>query len=127
MADQPLNQDIQIFRTVRGQREILRHDSVKNIIGKLRRLILVEPGCELRTEYGTRSTTVTDFSPFMGMAAAGATRGLPITVDIRTAEDFSCVDDMTGIDFPVEIGSDKFVMEDSLNVGGDIQEDARNA
>ena len=125
MADQPLNTDIKIYRTVRAQREILRADSVKNITGKLRRLILVAPGQEYRTAYGTR-TAVTDFSAFMGQAVSTG-RGFPVSVGVQAAKDIAVIDSMAGIDFPVAIGADLFIAENSDNVGGDLQASARAA
>lgn len=127
MADQPLNTDIQIFRTVRSQRAMARNDSIKNITGRLRRLFLVEPGREIYTSYGARMTSVTDFSPFMGEARPLASRGLPITIGVRAVKDFSAIETMVGVDFPVVIGQDAFVQETAATVGGDIQQSARDA
>lgn len=126
MAAQPLNTTIQIFRQVRAQREPERHDSVKNLTGHLRRLILMAPGQEIRTAVISRDTAVTDFSAFMGQAkplaggvdvfGAVGGRGLPVVIGTRAVKDFSVVNQLTGIDFPVEIGADKFVQSDSAHV-----------
>lgn len=127
MASQPLNTTIKVYQRVRAQREINRYDSVKNIIGRLRPLIAVVPGEEVRTAYGTRTSQPTDFSPFMGSAAAGATRGLPITVGPKAAKDFKTVAQLAGVDFPVEIGQDKFVQETEANAAVDLFTNAKNA
>ena len=124
MASQPLNTTISVFRTVRAQREPDRHDSIKNITGHLRSLILVDPGNEIRTTVVARDTAVTDFSPYMGHASSQVTRGLPVVVGVQARKDFDVVMQLTGIDFPVEIGADKFVSEDATNVGGDLYGDA---
>jgi len=126
MASQPLNAQISVFRRVRSQREPQRHDSIKNITHKLRRLILVDPHNEIRTRYVSRDSAVTDFSTYMGEARGLATRGHPIVVGVQARKDFSVVQQLTGIDFPVEIGHDRFVQEDSANVGGDLHQDARD-
>jgi hypothetical protein len=126
MASQPLNATIAVYRTVRAQREPDRHESIKNITGHLRGLILVDPGNEIRTRVVARDTAVTDFSPYMGHASALATRGMPVVVGVQARKDFNVVEQLTGIDFPVEIGADKFVQEDSTNVGGDLHQDARD-
>jgi len=126
MASQPLNTEINVFRRVRSQREPQRHDSIKNITHKLRRLILIAPHQEIRTQVVARDTAVTDFSTYMGEASAAATRGHPIVIGVNPVKDFSVVEQLTGIDFPVEIGHDKFVQEDSTNVGGDLHQDARD-
>jgi hypothetical protein len=126
MASQPLNATINVFRRVRSQREAQRHDSIKNITGRLRRLILVDPGNEIRTTVTDRDTGVTDFSTYMGQASALADRGHPIVVGVQARKDFSVVTQLTGIDFPVEIAGDKFVQENAANVGGDLHQDARH-
>ena len=132
MASQPLNQTIKVFQRIRSQREPERHDSIKNIIGHLRRLILIAPGQEIRTVVGSRDTAVTDFSAYMGEArgvdAAGAPfRGLPVTIGVKQVKDFSVVSQLTGIDFPVEIGADKFIQETAAAVGSsDIYKTARD-
>ena len=126
MASQPLNTEISVFRRVRSQREPQRHDSIKNITGKLRRLILMAPGQEIRTQVVSRDTSVTDFSTYMGHASAAATRGHPIVIGVNPVKDFSVVEQLTGINFPVEIGADKFVEEDATHVGGDLHQDTRD-
>ncbi len=126
MASQPANTDIQVFRRMRSQREPQRHDSVKNITHKLRGLILMAPGEEIRTRVVSRDTAVTDFSANMGEARHNAGRGLPVVVGVQANKDFNTIENLTGIDFPVEIGHDKFVQEDSANVGGDLHQDGRD-
>jgi len=128
---QPSNTDISIFYTVRAQREFSRQDSVKDITGKLRPLVLVAPGEEFTSGYGAtsnykfRQAGLSDFSPVMGSAAAGAVRGLPRLVKAGSVRDFSVVQTIVGVDFPVAIGQDKFVSLNAANVAADLQADAR--
>ena len=117
MASQPLNATLSVYRRVRAQREPGRHDSVKNITHKLRRLILQAPGQEIRTRVVARDTSVTDFSTYMGQASPVAGRGMPVVVGVQARKDFSVITQLTGIDFPVEIGHDKFIQDDSSHVG----------
>ena len=125
MASQPANTEIQVFRRVRSQREPDRHDSIKNITHKLRSLVLIAPGEEDRTAVLSRDTSLSDMSPFMGQAQT-AGRGFPIVIGTVALKDFNLVQNLSGIDFPVEIGHDKFVNEDAANVGGDLHQDARD-
>ena len=126
MASQPLNATINVFRRVRSQREAQRHDSIKNITDRLRRLILVDPHNEIRTRVVSRDTAVTDFSTYMGQASALASRGHPIVVGVQARKDFSVVQQLTGINFPVEVGADKFVEDDATHVGSDLHQSARD-
>jgi len=125
MASQPLNATISVFRRVRAQRWQARHDSIKNITDHLRALILVAPGEEINTAFGTRDTSVTDLSPYMGMGSPLATRGHPITIGVVTQKAFSLIENLTGIDFPVEIQRDKFIQDDAAHVGSDLHAAAR--
>lgn len=126
MASQPSNTDIQVFRRVRSQREAVRHDSVKNITHKLRGLLVVPPGEEDRTIVVARDSNVSDLSAYMGQSAGGATRGMPVVIGTRALKDFSTIENLSGINFPVSIGHDKFIEEDSTNVGGDLHQDVRD-
>lgn len=126
MASQPANTAIAVFRRVRGIREPVRHDSVKNITHKLRRLILMPPHEEIRTQVVARDTNTTDFSAYMGEATSQANRGHPVVIGVRAVRDFSAMQQITGVDFPVEIGHDMFVQEAPERAGQDLHQDARN-
>lgn len=127
MHTQPANADINVFRHVRSQRESVRHDSVKNITQRLRRLFLVPPHEEIRTSYGDRDTDVTDFSLYMGESSAVADRGHPIVVNTRALKDMSAIANIGSADFPIEIGADRFVVESQDEVGGDLHQATRDA
>jgi hypothetical protein len=117
MSAQPLNTSISVFRTLRTRRNISRYDSVAAIIKNLRPLVLVVPGQEITAGVLTRNTGVTDCSPYMGQAAAGATRGFPIVVG--TFKQLSLetgITRITGEDFAFQIGSDKFLKNTSATV-----------
>jgi len=123
---QPLNNTISIYYRLRGEREASRHDTIKNIIGDLKALTLIVPGQEVRTEVVARDTTVSDMSPYMGQAAAGATRGMPVVVGVQQLKDFSLIQNLTGVDFPVVVGRDKLVQYDSDHVSEDLYGNARD-
>lgn len=124
---QPLNSTVNVYRRVRGQRNMQRHDSIKNITHKLRTLILQPPHQEIRTQVVSRDTSVTDFSTYMGQAKGVATRGHPIVIGTVARKNFNVVNNMTGLDFPVKIGSDKFVQLVSGSATRDLHQDARDA
>jgi hypothetical protein len=88
---------------------LIRHDSVASIIKRLRPLTLVKPGEEVLVGVVHRDTTVSDFSPFMGQAAAGATRGFPIVVELLPTATFEQGQGLASADFAYQIGSDKFI------------------
>jgi hypothetical protein len=118
MSAQPLNTSISVFRTLRTRRNVSRYDSVAAIIKNLRPLVLVVPGKEITAGVLTRDSNVKDFSPYMGQAAAGATRGFPIVVG--TFKQLSLevgLDYIAGEDFAFQIGSDKFLKNSSATVG----------
>lgn len=128
MASQPANETIQVFRRLRTYRKGLRQESVKNLTHRLRSLVFSIPGREVYTEVKTRDTSVADLSPFMGEAAAGATRGFPVVVGAKEAKNFETIETLTGVDFPIEIGADRFVGESEDVVGdNDLHQDLRDA
>lgn len=124
-ADQPLNADIQIHRRVRSQREPQRHDTIKNITHKLRRLILIPPHEEIRTHFVARDADTTDFSAYMGEAYSTSGRGHPIKVGVKSVRDFSVVQQITGINV-LNIGHDNFIEETPETVGRDLHQLARD-
>lgn len=109
MSAQPLNTSISVYRTVRTQRDIKRHDSVAAIIKHLRPLVAITPGQEITAGVLTRDTTTKDFSPYMGEARYGASRGFPIVVGLIKQLSFADAQTyITHADFAFQIGSDKF-------------------
>lgn len=113
MSAQPLNTSISIFRSIRTQRNILRHDSVAAIIKHLRPLIAIVPGKEINAGVLTRDTNTKDFSPYMGQASFGSGRGFPIVVGTFKALTFANAQANIGsvgdVDFAFQIGADKFL------------------
>ena len=118
MSAQPLNTSISVYRSLRTRRNISRYDSVAAIIKNLRPLVLVVPGQEINAGVLTRDTSVTDCSPYMGQAAAGADRGFPVVVGLLNQMTLTTgLDNITGEDFAFQIGSDKFLKNTSATVG----------
>ena len=127
MSAQPANTSISIYRALRTQRQILRNDSVAAIIKRLRPLVLVKPGEEILVGVVNRDTTVADFSPYMGQAAAGATRGFPIVIELLPVATFAQGQSMNShVDFAFQVGSDKFITAKAANnATEDLFADAR--
>lgn len=127
MSAQPANTEISIFRTARSMRQILRHESVKAIIGRLRPLIMVVPGDEILVGVLTRDTANKDFSPYCGQAAAGALRGFPIVVGLEPVMSFSQAETtVPNGDFPFVIGSDWFIQNTEAGLTDDLYGELRN-
>jgi len=129
MSAQPLNTSISVFRTLRTRRNISRYDSVAAIIKNLRPLVLVIPGSEITAGVLTRDTDTKDFSPYMGQAAAGVSRGFPIVVGTFKQLSLTAgIERMTGEDFAFQIGSDRFLKNTSATVlANDLFKDAKTA
>lgn len=128
MASQPANAEIRTHRRIRTLRNPERHDTIKNVTHKLRGLVFSVPAEQDLTEVKSRDTAVTDLSPFMGQGAAGATRGVPVVIGAKATKDVSVVETLSNIDFPVEIGHDKFYQETEDTAGDqDLFQSLRDA
>lgn len=127
MAAQPLNTSIRVARNVRSQRQDLRHDSVEAITKRLRPLVMSVPGEEVLSGVLVRDTAVKDFSSYMGQASYGAGRGFPVVVGLNSTVSFAeAQENLPGVDFAIQIGSDKFLTNSADNVDRDLQGDLRN-
>jgi len=120
MSAQPLNTEIQVFRTVRSQRAIKRHDSVGAIIKRLRPLVMSVVGREMATvEVVSRDTTKRDFSVY-------ARDGQPIVEGLHGDLPFYAAQEyIPNVDFAFQIGSDKFLTNTPAGLTGDLQKDLR--
>jgi hypothetical protein len=84
------------------------------------------PGQEILVGVLARDTTVSDFSPYCGEARFGASRGFPIVVGLYKVESFaSAQENLPGIDFAFQIGSDMFLTNTQANLTRDLQADLR--
>ncbi len=127
MSAQPANTDIKIYRTVRAQRQPLWHDSIASLIKRLRPLVMAIPGEEIRVAVLTRDTTTKDFSPYMGQASHGATRGFPIVIGLLEQVSFATAQaNLPDVDFAFQIGQDRFIKNTSVGLDGDLHSDARD-
>lgn len=127
MASQPSNTSISVYRQVRAFRNDQRLESIKAITGKLRNLVLSVPAQEDRVEVKGRDTTVQGTSSYFGQAAAGATRGFPVVVGTRAAKDLEVVETLSGVDFIVTVGRDRFVTNDADSLTNDLHQQVRDA
>lgn len=126
MSAQPLNTSITIRRTIRSYRNNIRHESVAALIKRLRPLIMSIPGHEVLVGVVSRDTTVADFSPYMGEARYGASRGFPIVVGLNSQVSFSnAQSNLADVDFAFQIGQDKFIHNTVVGLSGDLHGDAR--
>lgn len=127
MSAQPANTDIQVFRTIRSYRQAHRHESVAALIKSLRPLVMSVPGEEILVGVLSRDTGTKDFSPFMGEARHGATRGFPIVVGLTGQVSFANAQtNIADADFAFQIGNDKFITNTVAGLDGDLHKDARN-
>lgn len=120
MSAQPLNTSIAIYRTIRSQRQALRHESVAALTKRLRPLVMVVPGNENLVEVKSRDTSVADFSPYMGEARHGASRGFPIVIGLAETVTFSEALAIADTDFFIQVGSDRFITNTADGLDGDL-------
>lgn len=107
MSAQPLNTTIKQYYTARTKRDVRLGDSVEALTKRLRPLVMVIPGEEIVSGVLTRDTTVADFSPYMGEARYGASRGFPIVVGIKPTIDLETAQEaLAEIDFAFKVGAD---------------------
>ncbi len=115
MASQPANTAISVIRRIRSQRDDARHDTLRNIASPgMRSLVMVVPGEEpLVAE--TLNTTVSDRFRF----------GHPVVRYPKGQTTFQeAVEGITGLNFPLQIGRDKFLEE--TVPGGDLHQELRD-
>ena len=128
MAAQPLNTDITIRRTIRSYRNNVRHESVAALIKRLRPMIMSIPSNEVLVGVLSRDTSVSDFSPYMGEARYGASRGFPIVVGLNAQVSFSNAQtNLPNVDFAFQIGQDQFIHNTAATLAtADLHSDARD-
>lgn len=128
MSAQPLNTDIQVFRTVRSFRRADRHESVAALIKRLRPLVMSIPADEVLVEVKSRDTTVADFSPYMGEARHTASRGFPIVIGLKDQVSLAYAQSsLTAVDFAFQIGQDKFITNTAAGLATqDLHQDLRD-
>lgn len=126
MGAQPLNTAIQVFLTVRAQRQDHKHGNVESIIKKLNELVVVIPGQEILSGVLTRDTTFAgNTSPYMGEARFGAGRGFPIVVGLKDTISFrNAQENIATADFAFAIGKDAFIRTTAAGLTGDLFGDA---
>jgi hypothetical protein len=116
MAEQPANVLISINRTVRSQRQELRHESVKPIIGKMRPLVMSVPSREILVDE-TRDVVASDAFRF----------GHPVVRYLRPVTSLVTGLTVAGLDWPVRIGRDVFLNKDFAHRTEDLHGDLRAA
>ena len=113
MASQPLNTSISVFRQLRSERDGRRQESVKAITDHLRALLLQVPGQEIPAVVNLTLQAGTSGETSYNRA------GRPLVVGVRQAKDFQTVNSLTGVDFFVEIGQDRFIQNTAAGLASD--------
>ncbi len=127
MSAQPANTDIKIYRTLRSYRQGFRHDSVASLIKRLRPLVMSIPANEILVGVLARDEDTKDFSPYMGQASWNSGRGFPIVVGLNGVVSFANAQtNLPAVDFAFQIGQDKFIMNTTAGLTGDLHDDARD-
>lgn len=127
MSAQPANTSISVYRNVRSYRQALRHEAVGALIKRLRPLIMSVPGEEILVGVLTRDPLLQDFSPYCGHASFNSGRGFPIVVGLFQVKTFATAqENLPGVDFAFQIGSDKFLTNTHAELTRDLQGDLRN-
>jgi len=112
MPSQPANTTINTFQTLRSYPQPARHDAIGAVNKGLRPLVMAIPGKEdlVFVANANRNTSLVDFSPYMGEARPGATRGMPRVVGVRAAVSFETAQEgISGITYGFKIGRHKFL------------------
>ena len=120
MASQPANTTIEVFRTIRMQRDDLLHTSVKHRITPIADQIMNVPGEEILIFENRDSTFLTDAFRF----------GHPITVNARDKSTFAnAVSSIADLAFPIRLPGnprDAFLTKTSGNNTDDLHQDLRD-
>lgn len=112
-ASQPLNSDIKVYRTLRGQRVLRKYDTVEAITKRLRSLVGMVPGKELLTQVETRDTSRKDFSAY-------ASSGQPVVIGAKSDVEFSSFQGIDSADYAFQIGQDKFIRQTEAGLSDDL-------
>lgn len=122
MASQPANASISVFRRVRSERQMIRHNNVKAMCNRMRPLVMVTPGRETQV-----LSTFDGDSNVVTTALTSDRRGLPIVRYLRPAVPFAtAAENISGLNFPVVVSGDSFLEKSSANVTDDLHQNLRD-
>ena len=117
-AAQNLNTAILTHRTVRSYRDIKLGRSVFQTFQRVATLEMATPGEEGRTTLATRDATVTVDT------SIGGRSGLPIVRYERALTSYdTAVTSVSGLNFPIRVGQDKFLENTDAAVTNDLHAD----
>lgn len=126
MAEQPANVEISVKRSVRAYRQDLRHESVFNLINRLRPLVMSVPGEELLTTTLSRAAD-TDDDVVTTALLEGRGSGLPVVRGLAPVTTLAeAVAGVPNLDFPVRIGRDVFLQKADGFETEDLHQDLRD-
>jgi len=128
-SSQPLNADISVFRRVRVQANQDRHDAIKGM-GRFRDKQVIAPTQEIRT-LQTYDANVSD-AWRLGHPVVRYVRGnaAPTPAGERTKTLQQVYDNVSGLQIPLRLTverRDVYIEETQADVGGDLQQDVRDA
>lgn len=127
MSAQPANTTIKVYRTIRSYRKAARQESIAALTKRLRPQVMSVPGREDLVEVKTRSSTISDFSSYMGEARVTAQRGYPVVIGLRDDVSASWAQDqIPGLGMFIKIGQDRFLQNSTAGLSRDLHQDARN-
>ena len=116
MASQPANSTIAVHRRVRAYRQDLRHNTIKDLTMRMRPLIMSVPGEEVLVSQ-TLDAVITDAFRY----------GHPVVRLLREVTTFEeAAEGISGLEFPIEVGRDKFLNKDAAHVREDLHQDLRD-
>lgn len=125
MASQPANTDILVKRRVRSYRQMLRHNNIHAMVNRIRPLVMSVVG-EETLDMTWRAADV-DSDIVTTALTEGRGTGLPVVRGLKEVTTLAeAVASMPNLDFPVQIGQDKFLQKADASVADDLHQDLRD-
>lgn len=125
MASNPANTDITVARRVRSYRQMLRHNNIHAMVNRIRPLVMSVVGEETLDRVWRAADTDSDI--VTTALTEGRGTGLPVVRGLKEVTTLAeAVAGISNLDFPVQIGQDKFLNKSSGNLSDDLHQDLRD-
>lgn len=125
MASQPANTDILVKRRVRSYRQMLRHNNIHAMVNRIRPLVMSVVG-EETLDLTIRAADV-DSDIVTTALTEGRGTGLPVVRGLKEVTTLAeAVASISDLDFPVQIGQDKFLQKADASVTDDLHQNLRD-